>query len=142
MVGDVVAIEGLLKTDLSARYLMGSTFPDEHSLITLSLWQRSHLLLLLNFSLKAYALGKGMNETDSQRVWDLLERKYTSYDLHTPSEVRRRQARCEQHAPLPEMSETEKRLSEINAAIATIPIDPSWAMPPRRSQRQRDAFVP
>ena len=139
--GDVVAIEGLLKTDLSARYLMGSTFPDEHSLITLSLWQRSHLLLLLNFSLKAYALGTGMNETDSQRVWDLLERKYTSYDLYSPSEVHRRQARCEQHMPLPEMSETEKRLLEINAAMVTIPIDPAWTMPPRRNQRQRDAFV-
>ena len=37
----VIAIEALLKTDLSARYLMGSTFPDEHSLFWISHWQRS-----------------------------------------------------------------------------------------------------
>ena len=87
-------------------------------------------------SWKAYALGKGMNEADSQRAWDPLEKKYISYDPDAASEVRWQQARCEQDAPLPEMSETEKRLLEINAAIAAIPLDPSWTTPPRGSQRR------
>jgi len=39
-------------------------------------------------SWKAYALGKGMNEADSQRAWDLLEKKYISYDPDAASEVR------------------------------------------------------
>ena len=113
---------------------MGSTFPDQHSLFWLSLRQRSQLLLLLNFSLKAYAIGRGMNETDSQRVLYLLEKKYNLYDPDAPSEVRLQQARCEQDAPSPEMSETEKRMLEINAAIA--------AIPPRGSQRHCVTFTP
>ena len=121
---------------------MGSTFPDEHSLFWLSFRQRSQLLPLLKFSLKAHALGKGMNEADSQRVRDLLEKKYTSYDPDAPSEVRRQQARCEQDAPSPEMSETEKRLLEINAAIAATPIDPSLTMLTRGSHRHSATLPP
>ena len=139
---DVVAIESLLQTDLSARYLMGSTFPDHHSLCWLSLWQRSQLLLLLNFSLKAYALGKGMTEADSRRVWDLLEKKYNSSDTDAPSEVRLQRARWNQDAPSPEMSETERRLLEIIADIAAIPLDPMWTTPPRGSQLRRVTLPP
>jgi len=107
---DVTAIEGLLKTDLSARYLMGSTFPDEYLLFWLSHRQRSQLLLLLKLGLKAYALGKGMNEADSQRVLGLLEKKYNSFDLDAPSELLRQQSRYEQDVPLQERLETERGL--------------------------------
>ena len=93
-------------------------------------------------SWKAYALGKGMNEADWQRAWDLLEKKYTSCDPDAPSEIRRQQARCEQDVPLPERSETEKRLSEINARIAAMPLETSWTMPPRGSQRHSVTFAP
>ena len=83
-----------------------------------------------------------MNEADSQRAWDPLEKKYISYDPDAASEVRWQKARCEQDAPLPETSETEKRLLEIDAAIAAIPLDPSWTMPQRESQRHSDTIVP
>ena len=64
----VSAIEHLVNTDLTARALMEPTFPGERSLTRLSHRQRSQMLLLLKFSLKAYALGRGMDEEDSQRV--------------------------------------------------------------------------
>ena len=66
----VSAIEGLLPTDLSARYLMGPAVQDELSLFWLSHRRRSQMLLLLKFRLKAYALRKGMNDADSQHVWE------------------------------------------------------------------------
>ena len=55
------------------------------------------------------------------------EKKYNSYVPESTVEFRLQQARCEQDAPSLEMSETEKRMLEINAAIA--------AIPPRGSQR-------
>ena len=114
---------------------MGTTFPEQHSLSRLSHRRRSQLLLLLKFNLKAYALGKGMNEADSQRVLGLLEKKYNPFDLDSLSELLRQRAKYEQDVPLQERLETEKRLSEINARIAAMPPDPAWTTPPSVSQR-------
>ena len=66
---DVVkTIEELLRSDLTAIALMGSAFPAEQSVCNLTMERKVHLSLMLKFSLKAYAVGKGMNETDFSRV--------------------------------------------------------------------------
>jgi hypothetical protein len=69
----VLAIEGLLRSDQTAIALMGSAFPDEQSVCNLTMERKVQLMLMLKFSLKAYALGKGMTETDISRVWKLLQ---------------------------------------------------------------------
>jgi hypothetical protein len=71
-----------------------------------------------------------------KKVVNWMYRQLARWRLH------RQRARYEQDVTAHARLGTEERLSEINARIATIPIDPSWTMPPRRSQRQRDAFVP
>jgi hypothetical protein len=74
----VKAVEGLLRTDSTAIALMAMDFPDERSVSNLTMERQLHLVLMLKFSLKAYALGKGLNETDFSRVWELLRSKYFS----------------------------------------------------------------
>ena len=56
--------------------------------------------------------------------------------------LHRQRARYEQDVPSHVRLETEERLSEINARIAAIPLDPSWNMPQRESQRHSDTLAP
>ena len=49
--------------------------------------------------------------------------------------LRRKRARYEREVPLQERLERERRLEEINARIAAVPLDPSWTMPPRQYTR-------
>ena len=49
--------------------------------------------------------------------------------------LRRKRARYEREVPLQERLERERRLAEINARIAAVPLDPSWTMPPRQYTR-------
>jgi hypothetical protein len=49
--------------------------------------------------------------------------------------LRRERARYEREVPLQERLERERRLAEINAQIAAVPLDPSWTMPPVQYRR-------
>ncbi len=49
--------------------------------------------------------------------------------------LRRERARYEREVPLQERLERERRLAEINARVAAVPLDPSWTMPPRQYRR-------